>query len=220
MSSTDIIEALRKELPKILREQPELRYELIGVLAESLVTRAEFSAILERLTRIEEAVKGLWEEHNKLREDFNRESVRLWNEVRMLREDFDKGFKALNRRLDALGSRWGLMAEEAFREGVRGVVEGIGGGRVERWVYEDVEGYVRGYQSVVEVDVVVRDREHMLIDVKSHYRRDNLSTFLKVAKLYEKIVGVKPSRLMVVSPYVDDDAERDAMKLGVEVYAP
>ena len=37
---------------------------------------------------------------------------KLWEEVKSLREDFS----AMNRKLDTLGARWGIMSEAAFRE--------------------------------------------------------------------------------------------------------
>jgi len=37
-----------------------------------------------------------------------------------LREDMNKGFKLMRRHIDALGARWGLMAEEV-REAARGL---------------------------------------------------------------------------------------------------
>lgn len=35
----------------------------------------------------------------------------------------NKGFELMRRYMDALGARWGLLAEEAFREGIGGMVE-------------------------------------------------------------------------------------------------
>jgi len=44
-------------------------------------------------------------------------------ELIKLRKDMNKGFKLVNRHISALGATWGLLAEEAFREGLRGVLE-------------------------------------------------------------------------------------------------
>jgi hypothetical protein len=61
------------------------------------------------------------EEHDKLREDLNFELVE---------------------RLS--GARWGLVAEEAFRSGLMGLVGRELGLRVERWSAYDEEGFVHG----------------------------------------------------------------------------
>lgn len=41
-------------------------------------------------------------------------------EIKALRMDFNRGMRAFQLRLDALGARWGIFAEEAFREGACG----------------------------------------------------------------------------------------------------
>ena len=38
-------------------------------------------------------------------------------EIKALRVDFNEGMRAFQLRLDALGARWGIFAEDAFREG-------------------------------------------------------------------------------------------------------
>jgi len=41
-------------------------------------------------------------------------------ETARLRADMVEGFNLLKRHLEALSARWSLMAEEAFREGLKG----------------------------------------------------------------------------------------------------
>ena len=81
----------------------------------------------------------------------------------------------------------GLMSEEAFREGLKGVVEKNFGGKVEKWIYEDKDGFVFGHPSVVDIDVVVRDGEHVLIEVKSNVDKSDVSILLRKGQLYEKV---------------------------------
>jgi len=54
-------------------------------------------------------------------------------ELVKLREDMIRGFELVERHISALGARWGLMAESAFRESLRGLLEKEFGFRVERW---------------------------------------------------------------------------------------
>ena len=153
-----------------------------------------------RFESIEEELRRLREDHNKLREDFNR------------------AYADLSRRLDALGARWGIISEEAFREGMRGVVENIlGVAKVGRWVYHDTAGEVYGRPRVVEVDVVVKDGEHVLVEVKSSISRGDVYEFWRVAELYRRVTGATP-RLVIISPYVDSKARELAESLGIEVY--
>ncbi|MGC9067839.1 MAG: DUF3782 domain-containing protein, partial [Thermoprotei archaeon] len=80
------------------------------------------------------------------------------------------------------------------------------------------EGFVYGYPSSVEVDVAVHDQEVILIEVTSHARRSDVVLFKRKAAFYERRTGRKPSRLIIVTPYADDDAIDLSKKLLVELY--
>jgi hypothetical protein len=56
------------------------------------------------------------------------------------------------------------LSEESFREAMRYVIEEIFGiAKVEKWIYNDVEGFVYGAPSVIEVDLLIKDKEHILL---------------------------------------------------------
>ena len=118
----------------------------------------------------------------------------------------------------ALGARWGVESEEAFRNAMKGIVEGIlGVARVSKWVYFDKDGVVYGYPSQVDVDVAIKDSTHILVEVKSSVSRGDVSEFSRVGKLYETVTGIKP-RLVMVTPFIDDRGLEAARALGIEVY--
>jgi hypothetical protein len=54
------------------------------------------------------------------------------------------------------------------------------------------EGVVYGYPAVVEVDIVVRDREHILVEVRSGVSRTDVAELYRLGRLYERIHGVGP----------------------------
>ena len=190
--------SLKSEILRLLKEDEEFRYAVAGLIG--------LEEILKRLDRHEAELVKLREDMNKLREDMNR-----------LREDMNKGFELLRRHIDALGARWGLLAEESFRAGMVGVVERYFGGQVERWTYYDEGGFVFGFPSLVEVDMVISDKEHILVEIKSSVSRADVYEFWKVGQLYERIRGVKP-RLAIVSPFIREEAKKLARELGIDVY--
>jgi hypothetical protein len=229
---------LKRELLRLLREDEEFRLAVAGligldaILLELRRLREDFNRFVElEERRWEENAKRweenwrLWEENRKRWEEAYRRFEAIEEELRRLREDhnrlredFNKAYADLSRRLDALGARWGMMSEEAFREGMRGVVERVlGVAKVGRWVYYDTSGEVYGVPSVVEVDVVIRDSEHILIEVKSSISRGDVYEFWRISQLYRKVTGATP-RLVMVSPYVDSKARELAESLGIEVY--
>jgi hypothetical protein len=183
---------LKQRFLKLLKEDEEFRYAVAGLLG--------LEEILKRLDRHEEQLVKLREDMVKLREDMNR------------------GFELIERRISALGARWGLQTEEAFREGLKGILEKEFGVKVERWVERDKEGMVYDHPSDVELDVAVKDGKTMLIEVSSHIKASDIPIFRRKAEFYEKITGVKAERLIIVTPYADDKALEMAKKFGIEIY--
>jgi len=179
---------------------------------EDRLTRVE-----DRLTRLENAVDELTKavkEQSKAIEELAK--IVKSHEDRLAK--VEEAIKAFDRRLMALGARWGVESEEAFRNAMRGVVEGIlGVATVGKWVYFDKDGVVYGHPSQVEVDVAIRDGTHILIEIKASASSGDALEFSRVGKLYETVTGIKP-RLVLVTPFIDDRGLEAARKLGIEVY--
>jgi len=200
-----------------LREDMNKRFEHYDQL---------FAEVFKRLDRHEERIGRVEEELVRLREDMNKRFAqheerigRVEEELARLRADMNRGFDRLQRRLDALGARWGVMSEAAFREGLRGVVEEELGLKVERWTAYDEEGRVFGFPSEVEVDVAVKDGKVILIEITSHARLLDVYVFKRKADLYAEKEGRRPDRLVIITPYAEEDAKKAAERLGIEIYA-
>jgi hypothetical protein len=209
---------LKEEFLALLEKDKEFRYAVAGLLG--------FEEILRRLDKHEEELVKLREDLNRLGENMllgfkrhDEELVKLREEMNKLREDMLRGFELMNRHLDALGARWGLMAEEAFREGLKGFLEKELKLSVERWTEYDGEGTVYGYPSIVEVDVAVSDEKTTLIEISSHIKPSDVLLFLKKAQFYEKTAKRKPDRLIMITPYAEKEAFTVGKRFGVEIYA-
>ena len=193
---------LKEEFLKLLREDVEFRYAVLGLLG--------IEEILRRIDKNTEAIKALQEQVRK-------HGLILEEHTKALRS-LQEQIVSLQRRIDALGARWGLLAEEAFRESMKGILEKIlGKVKVEKWSYYDKEGEVFGYPSLIEVDMVIKDREHFLIEIKSSTSRGDVHELYRIGKLYERVVKVKP-KLMIIICYADNSAKEAAKILGVELY--
>jgi len=181
----------------------------------------EIARIWEELAKLREDMREGFRRHEeemaRLREDMKEGFRRHEEEMARLREDMKEGFALLERRVSALGARWGLMSEAAFREGLRSIVEREFGFRVSRWVRFDERGVVYGYPSQVEIDVAVHDERIILVEIKSNVRASDVYTFKRKAELYEELEGRKPSRLVLVTPYAEEEAVEAAKHLGVEI---
>jgi len=131
-----VVLSLKDEFLALLECDREFRYAVAGLIG--------LEEVLKRLDRHEEQLV-------KLREDMNK-----------LREDMVRGFELVERHISAIGARWGIMSEEAFREGLKGLLEKEFKLKVERWIGFDGEGLVYGYPSQVEVDVAIHDKKSFL----------------------------------------------------------
>jgi len=215
---------LKSRILRMLKEDEEFRYAVAGLIG--------LEEILKRLDRHEDEVRRIWQEIEKLREDMNmlREDMmkmfekheerfaRIEQELVRLREDMIRGFDLVNRQISALGARWGWMSEQAFREGLRGILEKEFGVKVERWVTKDEEGIVYGFSSVIEIDIAVKDGKTLLIEISSRMDLSDVAAFLRKAQLYERKTGIKPDRLIMVTPYAEEAAIKAAREVGVEIY--
>jgi hypothetical protein len=222
------VKELKSRMLRLLREDEEFRYAVAGLLG--------LEEILKRLDRHEAELVRLREDMNKLREDmvegfrrYDGELIRLREdmvegfrrhdiELAKLREDMIRGFELVESHISALGARWGIMAESAFRESLKGLLEKELGYRVEKWTVFDEAGKVYGYPSLVDVDVTVSDGKLILIEVSSHIKASDITTFRRKAELYMEKTGKRPDKLVVVTPYIDDTAQKAAKELGIEVY--
>ncbi|HDN75878.1 MAG TPA: DUF3782 domain-containing protein [Acidilobales archaeon] len=168
-----------------------------------------FAKLEERFAKLEERVVRLEERQQKLEERF----LRLEERVTRLEEEM----RETRRVVITIAHRFGVITEVGFREAMKYVISDIFGvAKVEKWVYRDDEGLVYGYPSVVEVDVLVRDKEHVLIEVKSRVSKGDVSEIHRIGQLYEKVVKVKP-KLVIIGGFIDKDAEFLASRLGVEI---
>ena len=220
---------LKSRILRLLEEDREFRLSVAGLVGfrevlerleehdrkfdEILATLAEHSRRFEEHDRKFDEILGRLEEHD-----------RKFNEILGRLEEHDRRFEeqarmlnGLDLKIEALGSRWGIFSEQAFREGMKSIVEQYFGGEVERWITDDEEGIVFGHPSKVEVDLIVKDGEHILIEIKSSIRKSDVSELSREGILYEKVKGVKP-KLAIISPFVEPDAKEEAEFHGIPVF--
>ena len=230
---SEILEKHSEDIVKLTSEIVKLRKDMLEGFEHHNAILMKHSEEIVKLR--EDMVRG-FERHDailakhseeiaRLREDmlkgFDRHDAILMKhseEIVKLREDMLEGFKAIQRHLDALGARWGTISEEAFREGLRGLLKEELGLKVEKWVHYDADGIVYKCPSMVDIDVAIRDGKVILIEITSHARPSDAATFKRKADFYEKVTGRKPDRLLLVTPYADDKTIEACAKLGIELY--
>ena len=187
----------------------------------------------KRLERIELEWNKRWEENQKRLERMELEWNKRWEEnqkvinrileeIKLLRERQEAEAKRVDRKFDstigALGARWGLMAEESFRNGLKAILEESFNVKVERYHDFDAEGVVFGRPDQIELDLLIYNNTLIIAELKSSMSKSDMYSFIKKIEFYESKHNVKARRRIVISPMVDPKALEVAKAYGIEVY--
>jgi len=212
-----VAEVKRLEESMATKEDVKMLTADMKRLEEVMATKGDVKALEERVATKEE-VKRL-EERMATKEDMKK----LEERVAALEYRFDSEIRRLEATITALGARWGVLSEEAFREGVRRLLAEAGWA-VEKVLLFDREGYVYGEPSEVEYDVVVRDGKTFLVEITSALKRGDLPTLRRKREYFEKAKGVKVDAVFVVTPFIHDKVPERvkamAKDMGIEVVYP
>ncbi len=167
-----------------------------------------------------------WEENQRRWEEQQRkweEQQRKWEENQEILRELMREIKRLDRRIDitigALGARWGLHAESAFRNALAAILQEVAPGvQVLRVVEWDDRGEVFGRPDQVELDLILKNGDLIIGEIKSSMSKADMYSFERKARFYERRHKQKAKRLMVISPMVEPQAHEVARQLGIEVY--
>jgi len=119
----------------------------------------------------------------------------------------------------ALGARWGVASEAAFRSALGAILRESFGVQVYSVNEMDEEGMVFGRPEQVELDVIIVNGTLILCELKSSVSKGEMYLFERKARFYAKRHERVVDRRIVVSPMVEARAREVAAELGIEVYS-
>jgi hypothetical protein len=96
-------EEVVKSLPMLLKEHPELRTEIYGIISDEFVRRGEF---YDYMKKSDERFERLLQELRAFREDSNRRFEELREDMERRFEAVDKRFEAVDKRFEAIDKRF------------------------------------------------------------------------------------------------------------------
>jgi hypothetical protein len=183
-----------------------------------------------QLAAMQEEQSRKWEENQRqlaaMQEEQNRrwqEQERKWEENQQTIRQMLEAIQALSRKHDstigALGARWGLYAEQSFRNALKGILEDTFGVEVLNVAEYDDEGEVFGHPDQVELDLIIKDGTLIVCEIKSSMSKGDMYIFERKVRFYEKKHRRQASRLVVISLMVDKQARNVAERLGIQVYS-
>ncbi len=199
----------------------EERFAQLGERFAKLEER--FAKLEEKFAQLEERQQKLEERQQKLEERFaqlEERFARLEERQQKLEERVarvEESLERLSRAVATIGNRFGILAESVFRDAMAGILRKYFGADARRWTYRDEEGVVYGYPSIVEADLIIKDRTHILLEVKSRADPGDIIELVRIGKLYEKVTGIKP-KLVIVAGYIRKKTYEIAAKHGIEIY--
>jgi len=236
MSIEEIKSRLQAELPGLLQQDAGFRHWLEDLIRSTAVSAERFDdrfdRVLRELAADREEQARKWDQQERHWEDQNRkwdEQTRLWDEQnRKWDEQHGFNLKLLDeikqtrirqdQGIGALGARWGLASEASFRSALKGILEKSFGVEVINVNEFDDEGTVFGVPDQVEIDIIVRNGELILCELKSSMSKSDIYTFARKVEYYQRRHGREVSRKIVISPMVRPEARPVAERLGIEVF--
>jgi len=230
MNTQSLKDTIRRELPEILRTDPEFRGYILELTRQEYAGRAatddRFYELLAELRRDREEGVRKWDEE---REEQNRkwdEQNRKWDEhqaeqrdeFKRIHEEIMAQAQRHDRSIGALGSRWGLQSEKAFRDALAEILEKNFGVQVLNVNEYDDQGTVFGRPDQIELAVIIQNGLLLICELKSSIDKAGMYIFERKARFYEQRHQRTANRLIVISPMIDARARQVAERLGIETY--
>ena len=192
-------------------------------------SESKWKANQAELKEMREASEGKWQEqHTKWEanqaelKEMREASERRWEanqaELKRLHEETMAIAQKHDRSVGALGSRWGLQSEKAFRDALAAILEKSFDVQVANITEFDESGEVFGRPDQVELDVIIKNGLLLICELKSSIDKAGMYIFERKARFYERRHARQANRLIVISPMIDARARQVAEKLGIETY--
>ena len=249
MEPQQLKELIFKELPTLIQQDSSLREWVLTIgrtqFAEQAATESRFDQMmriiqqqLAEIRQLRETQERKWEEQERKWEEQNRKwdenqkqllelerkSDERWEANQQVINEMLESIRHLNKKYDqtigALGTRWGLHSEETFRNAIGGILQEFPSGVEVIHVNEfDDSGEVFGRPDQVELDLIIRNGQLLIAEIKSSMSRGDMYLFERKARFYEKRHQRTAQRLIVISPMVEEKARTIATKLGITIYS-
>ncbi|WP_069808204.1 PD-(D/E)XK nuclease family protein [Vulcanisaeta thermophila] len=246
MSLADEIKKVLMEHPEILVEvlvsRPEIIYEALSKIApwQNLATKDDIRRLEERISALEArmtTVEAKMATKDDLKQFAIKEDLKQFatkedlkqfatkDDLRQFatKEDLKREIRRLENMITALGARWGIFSEDAFRQGLLEILKDAGWSVSQELIY-DRDGYVFGEPSEVEISIVIKDGRVIMVELTSALKRGDLPIIKRKRELYEKLKGTTISNVYVITPFIHDKypdrVKAMARDMGIEVVYP
>lgn len=173
--------------------------------AAQIRTEQRLDALTEKVQELAAAQTRTEQQVLKMTEAIQQLAVGQKN----LEHKLDRVEKTITDQIASLGSRWGIYNEGTFRATIQGVFRKMDGITVKS-----------GYYGDREIDVIIRDGEHILLEITSRMHSHDIKNLYRSADDYYRREHVKPT-LMVATSYVSPKLMQKIMGLErpIEIFS-
>ena len=120
-------------------------------------------------------------------------------------------------KMDTLGSRWGIFAEDTIRNTLRELLtKHLDAEEIVEWKVHDKDGVVFGYPQDVQIDFLIKNGEEYLGEIKSSAGSADVSILFQKAKFYTQITGKSP-KVLLVAVSVNEECRKSCDKLNIQL---
>ncbi len=217
----DDLKGIVRELAEAQR-RTEIRVEELAEAQRRTEERVEELAEAQRRTeeRVEELAEAQRRTEERVEElaEAQRRTEEQVEKLGRAVEELALSHKMLSAQIGGLGARWGLQTEEAFRQGIRAILQEVGY-TTERFLEYDRAGEVFGHPDQIELDVVIKDGKLLVIEIKSALSKSDVYSFERKVAFYTQQTERQVDRKLIITPSIDARAREVAERLGVEIYS-
>ena len=184
------------------------------------LTREEFLAAIKHMERRFEMVDKRFEEMDKRFEEMRKQSDKRFEEINKRFEEMDKRFMEMNMKFDALHDWVGVVVGHFQVRAGKNLEETVAGAlRLALGMYDIEPKHLRLRQKIIdkdgeigkkgkeyEIDIILKDGECYVFEVKSCPDKEDVERFYEKAELAKKVLKRRDLKKVLVTlakdPYI------------------
>ncbi len=191
--------------------QSEVLTEVFTERLNNSVQARDFDELKGIVTRIAKTQEELAQAQKKTElrvEELAQAQKRTELRVEELAEIVQLGFQRVQNQISALGSRWGIKNETMLRNTLHNLLKNLG------------YTVTNGFYGNREIDIIIRNGEHILLEVTSAAKRKDVDHLNLSAEEYASKHNIEP-RLVLASVYISPIVMREIVNSPrkIEVYS-
>jgi len=246
MDLTTFREMLRTELPRLLHEYPETRYEIWDLMLEVFPAREETNRLLGEIQALREAsdrhVAERHQQFEQVDQRFESLETRMESGFQAVRQDLGADIQAVRQDLGADIQAVRHEMESGFQDVRQEMQAGLQTVRLDldrlgsRWgvrsesVFRQTVATLleKSYGAQVETrtidgeefDVIVSDGAHILVEITASTGPKTQERLERKRRLYTEATGITPARVILATAAIHSRRAQALRDAGFEVIEP